>query len=340
MVRTFDAKTGRTTFEVKIKPDEADVVRWIYAEVLAGRSTVEITRDLNARGVATRNGSQWYPSTVRNFIYSRYYIGEAGYGKYQRVLPQRRRDPLITHRRRPKTSQVARGRDEWLGIATVPAIIEPDVQGRAQAILKSNQRRRVRPDAPEYALRGLLRCAVSQHDSDEACGYSLAGHAQKRKDGSVRRFYRCVRRNLRPRPGEPLTCSNQLPGPETDELVWDAVIGALKRTPDLRAALARLQETPAQQRRQWQEAIARLEAERAQLRKSLQTQQRLLEEGHYTPLEYEVARGDILPQRRSFTLISGTVSGVLAPTCCDPPSPDRLSVPGGVCAMARRLAPS
>jgi site-specific DNA recombinase len=293
--KTVDARTGRTTFAIAIHPEHAEVVRWIYAEVLAGRSTVQITRDLNARRVPTQRGGQWYPSTVRDFVYDPYYIGQAGYGKTQRVLPKTRRDPLITHRRRPKTAQVARAREQWLGAATIPAIIAPEVQERAQAILQGNQRRQAQPGATQYALRGLLHCALYQRASDVPGDYSLIGRAPTRKDGSVRRTYRCGWRNLEPRPGEPLTCPNQLPGPETEDLVWEAVIGALQRTDDLHAALAAIEDAPRRQREQWQSAITRLVDQRERLRRQLRTQQRLLEEGTYTAADYAIARAAILP---------------------------------------------
>lgn len=296
VVRTFDARTARALFEIRIKPEEAEIVRWVYAEVLAGRSTVEITRDLIARGVPTRNGGRWWPSTVRDMIYDRYYTGEAAYGATQCVLPKRRRDPLKTHRKRPKTRHLTRAREQWMSTAVVPRMIEPDVQERAQAILQGNQRRRAQPRAVQHALRGLLRCCVPHADGGPCGEYSLAGHAPHRMDGSTRRYYRCVWRKLDPSLPGPKTCPNQLPGDDYDAKVWEAVIGALQRTPKLRAALKRVHERPLQQRRQLEEAITRVHAERDALRKALRTQQRLFESGAYTRVEYEVARGDTLPE--------------------------------------------
>jgi hypothetical protein len=95
--------------------------------------------------------------------------------------------------------------------------------------------------------------------------------------------------------GEPQTCVNYLPGLPAEDRIWRAVIGALRET-NLQEALAQLQEEPLRQRRHWADAIKQMTLQREKLERALRAQQRLLESGDYTFREYEIARGDLLPQ--------------------------------------------
>lgn len=49
---------------------EADTVRWMSAELLAGVSLASIARTLNERGVTTRRGARWHSSAVRDVLTS------------------------------------------------------------------------------------------------------------------------------------------------------------------------------------------------------------------------------------------------------------------------------
>jgi site-specific DNA recombinase len=293
--RTLDPATGRTHYAIVVVATEAQIVREVYAMVIAGQSCVQIARDLNARSVPTRKGARWSPQRIAAMIHARYYTGTAGFGKWLNVLPQRRRDDTITHRRRPKTSWQRRAEQEWLGQAAVPAIIEPATQAAAEEMLAQNKRLYARTPGQAYALRGLLRCALPHEDGTGPCGRTLSAHSRLRRSGARYSYYSCGRKRLAAGPQEPRTCQNHLLAEATDDLVWDAVIGALLRTEDLRAALAQLQDAPRRQRQQWEGAVARLLRQRERLRLQLRTQQRLLEDGTYSRAEYDIARADILP---------------------------------------------
>lgn len=47
-----------------IVPEQAEIVKQIFADTLAGKSTHEIADELNKRGVATKKGGCWTPGTV------------------------------------------------------------------------------------------------------------------------------------------------------------------------------------------------------------------------------------------------------------------------------------
>lgn len=58
----------------EVVPEEADIVRRIFAEYLSGRGTTAIANGLNADGFMTRRGFSWRPNviaqTLRNYNYT------------------------------------------------------------------------------------------------------------------------------------------------------------------------------------------------------------------------------------------------------------------------------
>lgn len=58
-----------------VKPDEADVVKRIFAEYLSGRGTMRICRGLNADGIPTRNGKAWSENKVKRVLQNYAYTG-------------------------------------------------------------------------------------------------------------------------------------------------------------------------------------------------------------------------------------------------------------------------
>ena len=62
----------------EIDPDQAPVVRRIFARYLMGHSVARICRDLTADGIPTaRGGEKWCDTTVRNILQNEKYIGDA-----------------------------------------------------------------------------------------------------------------------------------------------------------------------------------------------------------------------------------------------------------------------
>ncbi len=60
-----------------IRPEEAEVVRRIYAAYLAGHSLKQIADDLNAAAIPTRKGTPWACAVVRGILKNERYCGDA-----------------------------------------------------------------------------------------------------------------------------------------------------------------------------------------------------------------------------------------------------------------------
>lgn len=67
--------------EMVIIPEQAEIVKQIFADTLAGKSTHAIANELNERGVATKKGGQWTASTVNGIIRNEKYTGDVLYQK-------------------------------------------------------------------------------------------------------------------------------------------------------------------------------------------------------------------------------------------------------------------
>lgn len=63
-VRPFGWEADRMT----VRETEAAHVRWAFAEVLAGTSMYDITRTLNAKGIATTRGGEWSTAQLRKML--------------------------------------------------------------------------------------------------------------------------------------------------------------------------------------------------------------------------------------------------------------------------------
>lgn len=59
-----------------INEEEAKWVRFMFSEVLAGKSTYRIAKELDERSVPTRKGGRWSSATVKGIIQNEKYIGD------------------------------------------------------------------------------------------------------------------------------------------------------------------------------------------------------------------------------------------------------------------------
>ena len=62
--------------KLEIVRDQAEIVRRIFSEFVAGKPQTDIARDLQSEGVPTVGGGKWLPSTVRNILHNPSYIGK------------------------------------------------------------------------------------------------------------------------------------------------------------------------------------------------------------------------------------------------------------------------
>lgn len=67
--------------EMVIVPEQAEVVKQIFADTLAGKSTHAIAKELNERGVASKKGGNWTPGTINAIIRNEKFTGDAIFQK-------------------------------------------------------------------------------------------------------------------------------------------------------------------------------------------------------------------------------------------------------------------
>lgn len=67
--------------EMVIVPEQAEVVREIFAGCLAGKSTHIIAKELNEKGVPTKKGAKWTGGTINGILTNEKYIGDALFQK-------------------------------------------------------------------------------------------------------------------------------------------------------------------------------------------------------------------------------------------------------------------
>jgi len=66
----------RVAGKLIIKPDEAEVVRMIFADYLSGLGKNAIMKKLNRLGIPAKNGGQWSESTINDIIKNEKYTGD------------------------------------------------------------------------------------------------------------------------------------------------------------------------------------------------------------------------------------------------------------------------
>jgi len=51
-----------------IVPEQTEIVKQIFADTLAGKSTHAISKELNERGIPTKKSGRWTPGTINGII--------------------------------------------------------------------------------------------------------------------------------------------------------------------------------------------------------------------------------------------------------------------------------
>jgi site-specific DNA recombinase len=115
---------------VTVDQPEAEALRWVAAQVLAGTSLRAIARELNGRGVRTSAGGTWDPRTLG------------------RVL------------RRPRNAGLSVYRGQVVGPAVWPAIVDEDTWRGVCTVLADPARRANPGRPPRWLLVNLAHCGV------------------------------------------------------------------------------------------------------------------------------------------------------------------------------------
>jgi DNA invertase Pin-like site-specific DNA recombinase len=136
---------------------EAEVVRRIYREYVAGRSQQAIARDLNRDGVPTQQGRQWYQGSIRAI--------------------------LVNPVHRGKVTHLA---DQYDGVHE--PIVDADLWFKARRLREANARttghgRGRKPKGRHLFIKGHLKCG--------SCGSSMLAVTKPNRSGGTYEVYAC-----------------------------------------------------------------------------------------------------------------------------------------------------
>jgi hypothetical protein len=159
------ARWGRQLQRFDTDPVTGPIVAWIFESRLAGHSVARITRALNEVGIACpaaadpasnphRSGAAWIVRTVQEILANPVYTGRM-------VWNRQRTDRVLIDPDNPglgyRTVTVWNGPQDWV---ISEAVVHPALVAEADFVAVQGLRS-VREDARhEYALSGLLRCAL------------------------------------------------------------------------------------------------------------------------------------------------------------------------------------
>lgn len=173
----FGYAYDKQTKTFSILEDEAKTVRLIYALYESSKSLVTVSKALNERGIKTRNGSEWSPTTVHTMLSNPFYSGTYRYNYRNESNP---------HHHVPKK------KEDWILVKNHhPAIVSPEHQASVELILasKSYGKNQTYQRKNIHAFAGLLTCGY--------CGSTMAATIDRaRADGWRPSVYICSRRRM------------------------------------------------------------------------------------------------------------------------------------------------
>ena len=131
---------------IVIEPDEAEVVRFIFAEYLSGKSFREIATELDEKEIRSVRGTEHFsPQTIRKMISNEEYTGCQIYQQVYAYKPHKQR---INYGELPKY----RVDDHH------EAIIDPDTFAAAQAMRKERGKDQLHEKRNPSAYSGMVWC--------------------------------------------------------------------------------------------------------------------------------------------------------------------------------------
>ena len=95
-----------------VNESQAEIVQFIFAEILSGKGTYKIAKELNNRKVPSKKGGRWTSTTIRGMVCNEKYTGDAifqktytdahfnrhyNYGQKDQYLLKNHHEPIISH---------------------------------------------------------------------------------------------------------------------------------------------------------------------------------------------------------------------------------------------------
>ena len=227
-----DPEAPRDPSKVTIHEAEASVVREMFAFYLQeDRSLYGLVQHLHEMGIsASRGGEFWNTASVRCVLTNPAYTGRVYVGRTRSTKAHQRRSAVHPVGKTGQSSTKAPP-EEWIPVATIPSIIEPQVFEQVQAKLSHNQQIASRNNtAHQYLLRALVSCGK--------CNLSCTAR-QRPPDYH---YYICsgktdvIYSHLHER-----CAARYIPAHQLDELVWQNLCEVLTHPEIISAALQRAQ---------------------------------------------------------------------------------------------------
>jgi len=245
--------------KLALAPPADAVVRRIFDLAEAGRTVLDITKTLNAEGVASANGKRWLKTTVHRVLTNEAYTGT-----------------LVWGMRAKDGAPPVRVEDAF------PAIVSKTQFRQVGRLLRSRAPTRVHPRraASPYLLSGLVRCAT--------CGKALT--AAEAKSGKYT-YYVCHSLLKRGRG----TCDTpRLNAKRFEGLIVDQIRAHILTERNIRDLVQLVDEEMDGVAREQRQRLATIEAELAEVRRKLDRVWHIVET---TDLELADATGRIREHR-------------------------------------------
>jgi site-specific DNA recombinase len=202
----------------EVHPEEADVIRQMFAWCLEGRSCEAIRDALTAAGYPTPTGRKvpWAKSTVRRILQDEKYTGQFIRWTWKREEP-------ASSKRGSSGRLARRNPSEWVTVE-IPALIDRQTYAAAQQGLAVRKTIAKRNSKREYLLSGLLWCAT--------CKCRMTGESYRQDN----RYYVCYQRR-RKKPGMPPCPLPACSANQLEHTVWDTVVSLLSQPDTLERAI-------------------------------------------------------------------------------------------------------
>ena len=227
----LDPERPRDPAGVRVEPAEAAVVRELFARYIEeGVSLMGLAKALQAQGLPTPRGQgRWNLATLRGILTNPSYTGQVYAGRMQ-ARPPRVRRSATRPIGQPTATRVPAPREQWIPVATIPAVVSQEQFDRVQAKLAQNRQfARRHNTAHDYLLRALVSCG--------RCGMACLGRSDRRGGYA---YYVCRAK------GQPLVSARDekcrarfIPARQLDEVVWRDLCALLTHPERIAQALAR-----------------------------------------------------------------------------------------------------
>jgi site-specific DNA recombinase len=218
---------------VRVEEAEGAVVKEIYAEYLRdGAGLIRVAKWLYECEIPSPSGKKrWGLASIRGVLTNPAYTGQvfAGRMNYRPAKVRRSATHPIGH---PHTSATAKPQNEWILVATIPALVTQEQFNLVQAKLAQNKSFAKRNNkAHQYLLRALVSCGV--------CQLSCFARMVPKSNNS---YYICSGKSKAVQCRSEDKCPSRfIPAQKLDEIVWQDLCEVLLHPETIAQALERAQ---------------------------------------------------------------------------------------------------